>query len=238
VVASDFSGIFIWRGNGNGTFAFHAGVSGGSNNSSLAVADVNFDGLLDIAYFGSSDGMVFVRLASAPGIFGSARGFQVYENPGAIELSDVTGDGVIDLLVAHDSRPILSVFVGDSDRIFNERIDFASGRTSSFSSSLAVADFDSDSQPDVAVGDQSIAFPCVSVLLNRTQPGESRRCGRCLVREWNRRHRTESANDNFLNRSIRNQHCNSAVKTKRTVALRDVRECWRAFAFNYCDSAE
>src|SRR5262245_5587757 len=77
--------------------AFDAGLS----PQSVAVADVNGDGVLDLAVANEGSATVSVLLGNGDGTFAAARNFAAGSFPRSVAVGDVNGDGVLDLAVAN-----------------------------------------------------------------------------------------------------------------------------------------
>jgi len=163
--------VTIFLGKGDGTFQATA-VSPPTEGSpdGLEIADFNGDGIPDIAvtnYSGSSMA-VMILLGNGDGTFqtataNSAPGLNFH----SIVVADFNGDGVADLAVGEFWHGFLAVLVGKGDGTFATAItvDALSQLGSGY---LAVADFNGDGIPDLAVPNQGGTVP---ILL--TQPNIS-----------------------------------------------------------------
>lgn len=160
--------VSVLLGNGDGSFQPAVTYSsGGSNPSSVAVADVNGDGKLDITVsnpinllFGNGDG-TFQR----PQTVGSGWSATV---------ADVNGDSKPDLIALNQCSDIactagaVSIFLGNGDGSFQPPVNFSSGAKNPWQ--LAVGDVNKDDKLDVvtANGGGNCGISCdsgsVSVL--------------------------------------------------------------------------
>src|SRR5439155_18991020 len=119
-----------------------------------AVGDFNGDGVPDLAVGTTSSTSISVLLGNGGGTFQAARFFASGSRPRSVAVGDFNGDGVPDLAVANfgsgtDSDPgSISVLLGAGDGTFQAAQPFAAGGTPV---SVAVADFDGDGKPDLAV---------------------------------------------------------------------------------------
>jgi VCBS repeat protein len=102
VVNNAANNIQIWLGDGTGQFAVGNTISTGSGSSPvfMAAADLNGDGIVDIAVSNSTAETVAIYLGTGTGAFGSPTnlspgGF----GPQAIAVTDINKDGKVDLLV-------------------------------------------------------------------------------------------------------------------------------------------
>jgi hypothetical protein len=148
--------------------------SQGWNAVSIAVADVNRDGKLDLLVanqcvtddncslhnFGIGRGGVGVILGNGDGTFQPAH---VYLSGGyaatSIAVADVNGDGKLDLALAHEcgdsdcsGRGVLGVLLGNGDGTFQSAVTYGSGGYEAMS--LAMGDFNGDGKADIAVANQ------------------------------------------------------------------------------------
>lgn len=151
----------IYRGNGDGTFVMD-GFSVGSNPQSLALADVNGDGIADsISGNGTgADSQVTVQLGNGDGTFAMAANYAVGRLPQDIQIADVNGDGVVDILTANTNSNSVSVLLGNGDGTFADQLVFSASRGPT---ALALDDTNDDGFLDIiATGTDDNS---VSVLL-------------------------------------------------------------------------
>jgi hypothetical protein len=148
----------------------------GTTIITLTAGDFNGDGRPDLVAANTNDKTVTVVLnttaAGASSVsFAPAQTFTVGDNPTGLAVADVNGDGKPDLAVTNGTVNTVSVLLngtaaGDGAASFAAPQTFVTGISPS---QVAVADFNGDGRPDLAV---DIGFgSAVSVLLNTTPNG-------------------------------------------------------------------
>ncbi len=158
------------------TFAAKTDLATGVGPCSVAVADLNGDGVPDIASANEYSATVSILInTTAPGAaaptFAAKTDFTTGTGPFSVALGDLNGDGKPDLAVANYYSDSVSLLFnttppGAAAPTFSVRTNFATG-TGPFS--VALGDLNGDGMADLAVTDSSAAS--VSILLNTTAPG-------------------------------------------------------------------
>jgi hypothetical protein len=115
--------------------------------SSIVVADLSGDGVLDLAVANQLDDNVAVFLGNGNGTFGSPATYEVGQ-PLSVASADLNGDGALDLAVASYSSGSVAVFLGNGDGGFPESVSYPAGDGSS---SVAIGDLNGDGAADLAV---------------------------------------------------------------------------------------
>jgi hypothetical protein len=138
--------IGLSDGAGHFTIQPSASARNASNPAGIGFADFNSDGKMDLA---TPSGFGFsILLGNGAGGF-APRTHITTANAGSIRTSDLNGDGKADLaMVPEDGTGKVSVVFGDGTGGFSAPSQFSVG---AFPSDLAVADFNSDGKPDLAV---------------------------------------------------------------------------------------
>jgi hypothetical protein len=139
---------------------------------SVAIGDLNRDGLLDLAVANFLETYVSVLLNQGGVSFAPAASYNVGENPHSVAIEDLDGDGWRDLAVANSGgKGSVSVLLNQGQGLSFAREDY---EVSNSPFSVTVGELDGGEGPDLAV---AVSTTCcdegyVSVLLNRgREPG-------------------------------------------------------------------
>jgi len=150
----------------------------GEGPTSIAIGDLNGDGLLDIVTSNYKSGSISLLIGtigrdSTQPSFIAKQDIAVGENPMAVAVADLNGDGRPEVIVANYISNSISIFVnttpkGNSVPTFAARRDLRSGERPY---SIAIADLNGDGRPDIVVVDYKST--AVSLFLNTTVPGDT-----------------------------------------------------------------
>ena len=140
----------------------------GPSPRSVAVADFNEDGRLDLAVvnFNTDLGTVSVLLGNGSGGFAAPVNFATGRTPVSVAVGDFNGDGRADLAVVNANSDTVSVLLGDGTGNFGRVPDI---RDDIGPNSVAVGDFNGDGRADLAVA--NFGSNTVSVLLGNGSGG-------------------------------------------------------------------
>lgn len=146
--------LSIHLGKGDGTFLATTVVNlpATSNPTSLAVGDITGDNKLDvvIAYGGTDQVQVFSGDGQG-GFTGQTAVNVAAKNPLSIALGDINADGKLDAVIGHLAGNGLTTLTNTSGVLGGGTSINLGGMTITQISSVAVADVNADSKPDVVV---------------------------------------------------------------------------------------
>jgi len=129
--------------------------SGGEFDGSIAVADMNGDGKLDLVVTNDGSNTVGVLLGNGYGWFWPPLTYPSGGAlPTAVAVADVNGDGIPDLITSNtcgNSCPggAVGVLLGNGDGTFQPAVTYGSGGARA--TSLTVADVNGDGKPDLVL---------------------------------------------------------------------------------------
>jgi hypothetical protein len=156
-VAFGLAQVQVMLGKGDGTFRKPVNYSTSLPYSvdSVAVADFNGDGKLDLAVTNSGTeedpgNTVSVFFSKGDGSFGSPKGFAVGKMPFSITAADLNGDGKIDLATANLVDGTASVLLNKGDGEFRPATSYPAGHPFA-PFGIAAVPFESGSAPGLAV---------------------------------------------------------------------------------------
>ena len=120
VANADDNAVAILMGLGNGTFIpnVNSPVAVGARPASVALADLNGDGKLDLAAADLTDGKVSVSLGDGSGTFPTVQDYPVGRYPISVAFADFNSDGKLDIVTADNSSHMVSVLVGNGNGTF------------------------------------------------------------------------------------------------------------------------
>jgi len=159
--------VTILLGDGQGGFLEASGspVSAGGGPFSVATADFNGDGKIDLAVANYDSGNVSIFLGDGRGGFNEAMDSPLAagSNPASVAVGDFNGDGKTDLAVANHVSHNVTILLGNGDGSFNP----APGSpvvAGYFPAAVVVSDFNGDGRPDLAVANFTNSFNLTILL--------------------------------------------------------------------------
>lgn len=165
VVVAGKCTVSVLRNNGDGSLEFTTRFDFSANDqiNSVAAADLDDDGAVDLAVTSGPQTMS-VLFNNGDGTFAPKVDylFGFDSSPRSVAAADLDGDGALDLAVAHGAETV-SLLLNDGDGGFAAPIGYI---TPKVPSSIAAADLNGDAWPDLAVAAGYDGNEAVSVLLN------------------------------------------------------------------------
>ncbi|HTR22741.1 MAG TPA: FG-GAP-like repeat-containing protein [Terriglobales bacterium] len=167
---SDGGAVSVLLGNGNGMF--HPTTiynSAGTAASSIAVADVNGDNVLDLLVANQcvsetdcTNGSIGVLLGNGDGTFQPAVSYVAGNGAHSVAVADLNRDGHLDLVVANAclnsgscNNGGVSVLLGNGNGTFQAPVTYSSGGQSA--DFVAISDLNADGFADVVVANQCVS---------------------------------------------------------------------------------
>ena len=138
--------VSVLLGNGDGTFRPQQTFAVGRQPFSVAVADVNGDGLPDIITANAADNTVSVLLGNGAGSFGKQQVFATGQHPFTVAVLDLNGDRKPDLVTSNLFDGTVSVLLGNGAGSFQRPQTFA---TDQVPVQTVIADVNGDGRPDL-----------------------------------------------------------------------------------------
>ncbi len=157
VVPPNFNtNLVVLLGNGTGAFTIGSAFPAGNTPNDVQSADLNGDGKLDlvVADFGSA--AVGVLLGNGNGTFLPPAFYATQSGPSSVLISDFNGDGKLDIVASNyqsGAQGSVSLLFGNGNGTFQPAQYFNAGAGPD---RMALADFNGDGQPDLAVANLGV----------------------------------------------------------------------------------
>lgn len=161
------SSASLFLGNADGTLKsgvdIAVGVAGSGAPFSAAIGDFNGDGRNDLAVANMGDRTIGLRLGNGDGTFQDEISYPEGGLPAYIMVAaDMNLDGKLDLVIANRGSDDVSVLLSRGDGTFRKPVVSSTGKMTG-PYSVAIADFNQDSVPDVVTA--NFMASSISILI-------------------------------------------------------------------------
>ncbi|CAF1312794.1 unnamed protein product [Didymodactylos carnosus] len=162
---ADNIGVLLNTGNGTFTAQTTYSTGSGSNPVSVVAIDVNGDSKPDIIVANTGADNIGVLLNTGNGTFTAQTTYSTgsSSNPLSVVAADINGDGKPDIIVANGDASNVGVLLNTGNGTFTAQTTYSTG-SGSHPESVAAADVNGDSKPDIIVANGDASN--VGVLLN------------------------------------------------------------------------
>jgi hypothetical protein len=153
--------INIFYGKGDGTFQELKRVSTGAATTSLAVADFDRSGTMDIAYAsGNQTANIAITYQNADTSFYGVQSISSCAVEESVQIADFNNDGNLDIATTSRSAGLAGLFLGLGDGNVTGPTTFSVPGDIFWS---AHGDFDGDGNMDLAIA--AVSDPCINILM-------------------------------------------------------------------------
>jgi hypothetical protein len=149
--ATDLGAVYLLLNNGDGTFKPATTLSAGPYPQSIAAADFNGDGKVDLAVANVGNSEVSILLGNGDGTFQPPVAYPVDQYPVSMVVADFNGDGRPDIVTTSAVNGTVWALLGNGDGTMRQAV--TSTALVWFSPFLAYADLNGDGKLDLAVAD-------------------------------------------------------------------------------------
>jgi hypothetical protein len=143
---SNLAKVTVLMGRGDGNFVTPTPYPIETWSLGLTTADLNKDGILDVAAANSVGNSVSILLGKGDGTLLPQVSYETGYGPQGIAAADMNRDGSLDLITCNHESGTVSVLLGAGDGTFAARRDSRLGPSAT---SLVVEDLNLDGRPDV-----------------------------------------------------------------------------------------
>ncbi len=152
--------VYIFLGNGDGTFQTPTVINVGAGSDALAVGNLG-NGSQDIVVVNSTDGTITILMNNGSGSFTVSQTLTVGSDPEAVALGDFLGNGSLDIAVANEDSNTVSIFLNNGSGTFTFDTNLSVG---SDPDSVAAGDLTGDGVAGLVVA--NYGSNTISVLLS------------------------------------------------------------------------
>ena len=155
--------VSVLLGGGDGTFGAPANFAAGQSPASVVAGFLNADSHPDLAVANNGSDDVSILLGRAGGGFSGPTSFQAGNGPSSVATGEFNSDSDLDLVVANGGGNSVdaSVLLGNGDGTFSGPTSVDAGPSPD---SVAVGDFDRDTNADLVFADELFFHGAVSIV--------------------------------------------------------------------------
>ncbi|CAF4814977.1 unnamed protein product [Rotaria sp. Silwood1] len=150
VAAYGIAKLYVFLGNGDGSFSIETTYSTDIGPATIAIGDFNNDTRLDIAVANYKNATVGVFLGKGDGSFLNQISYPTDRGPNSIVVGDLNNDARLDIAVANYKSDNVGVFLGKGDGTFLSQTSYFTGSGSS-PYTIAIGDLNDDNRLDLIV---------------------------------------------------------------------------------------
>jgi hypothetical protein len=137
----------------------------GASPSSVAVADINGDGRLDLIYANANNNTLTALTNNGGGIFGSNATYSVGNFPSSVVAADIKGNGKVALICANALDRTLTVLTNNGNGVFGSNATYIVASSPASPLSIVAVDVNGDGKLDLVCGNHAL-FGSILILTN------------------------------------------------------------------------
>jgi hypothetical protein len=147
LVVGHATGVTVFLGRGDGTFAIGGSVASSDRVQSVAIGQLDADGRPDIGFVQATAGGLFAAFGNGDGTFVPRSVATVGPDLTDVAVADLNGDRLMDLIVVHRGGGTIRPFIGNGNGTFVAATALALG---SHPKLVVIADLNGDRTLDLA----------------------------------------------------------------------------------------